>query len=361
MVTTTVSPPDPSAHPPASASGQASGHGPTDRLETAAVAVRRFWQSDRISSLVVRRALGAIPLLFVVSVAAFALTLLLPGNPAVAIAGQNPTAAQIAQASKLLHLTQPIPVRYWDWLVNVLHGDFGTSVQTGQSVGGQILARAPITLSIAIGALIVAAVVGTLVGIVQARFAGRLIDRVLLFFVSIGLAIPNFWLAALLVSLFAVDLNWFPAIGYVSPSTSVGSWLHTLILPVVTLAVYPGAEMARQIRNGLVGVFEHDYMRAARARGMGSFRLVGKHALRNAAMPAITILGLRVGYLIAGSVVIESIFVIPGLGAYTLQAISARDAGVIQAIVLLSAVIMVTTNLLVDIVESLMNPKVRIR
>jgi peptide/nickel transport system permease protein len=351
MVTSTLIPPD-SPKPMLAR---------TSLRSVAAARLDRVWNADGLVGLIIRRVVGSVPLLFIVSIAAFSLTLLLPGNPAVAIAGQNPTAAQIAQASRLLHLNEPVPARYWDWIVNVLHGNLGTSVQTGQSVGGQLLQRAPITLSIAIGALLLAAVVGTTIGVIQARFAGRLIDRVLLFIVSVGLSIPNFWLAALLVSLFAVHFNWFPAIGYVGPSTSVGTWLHDLVLPVVTLAVYPGAEMARQIRNGLVNVLQRDYMRAARARGIGSLKLIGKHGLRNAAAPAITILGLRIGYLIAGSVIIEEIFVIPGMGAYTLQAISARDAPVIEAIVLLSAVIMVVANLAVDVIQSVMNPKVNIR
>ena len=336
-------------------------HGPGAVLRRATGSVTHLWQSESLGALVVRRVIGAVPLLFIVSIAAFSLTLLLPGNAAVAIAGPNPTTAQIAQAARLLHLNEPLLARYGNWLVGALHGNFGMSVQTGQSVGGQILHRAPVTLSLAIGALIVAGVIGTIVGVVQARFAGRLVDRVLLFVVSVFLSVPNFWLAALLVGLFAVHLHWLPAIGYVSPGTSVGSWLRDLVLPVAALGTYPGAEMARQVRNGLVDVMERDYIRAARARGVGSLRLIGKHALRNAITPALTVLGLRVGYLFAGSVIIEYIFVIPGLGAYTLQALSARDTPVIQAIVLMSAVIMIIANLAVDVIQSALNPKVAIR
>ena len=317
-------------------------------------------RSDAIGAIALRRLVGLVPLLFVVSVAAFSLTLLLPGNAAVAIVGPNATATQIHQAAQLLHLNEPAPERYLHWVEQALQGNLGTSVETGQSVSGQLAQRFPITFSIAFGALLLAALFGLVIGLLQAAFAGRWLDRVLLLVVTLGLSVPNFWLAALLVSFFAVHFSWFPAIGYVSPSASITGWLNHITLPILALSVYPGAEAARQIRGSLVQALERDYIRAAQARGVGRVRLVCKHALKNAASAAVTILGLRVGYLIAGSVIIESVFVIPGLGAYTLQAIQARDAPVIIAIVMLSAITMVVTNLLVDIAQILLNPRVKI-
>jgi len=191
-------------------------------------------------------------------------------------------------------------------------------------------------------------------------YANRKPDRALLSVVSLGLAIPNFWLATMLVAIFAVQLGWFPAIGYVGPTESVSEWLRHIALPVVTLAVFPAAEVARQVRTGLVGVLGRDYIRAARARGLSSTRIVARHGLKNAAGPALTIIGLRIGYLFAGSVIVERIFTLPGLGAYALQAIQNRDVPAIQAVVLMSALIVITASLLVDVGYVVLNPKVRI-
>lgn len=310
--------------------------------------------------LIGRRLLETIPLLVVISVAAFSLSLLLPGDPAVATAGPNPTTEQIAHAREALNLDASPPVRYVTWVGHVLQGDLGVSIATGRPVREEVLNRLPVTAAVAGFAVLLAGLLGTLIGTIQALFANRLLDRVLLIVVSLGLSIPNFWLATLLVTFFAVDLSLFPAIGYVSPGTSLGSWATHLVLPVVTLALFPAAELARQVRTGLVGVLGLDYIRAARVRGLSSVRVVGKHALKNAAGPALTIFGLRVGYLFAGAVIIEQVFVLPGLGAYTLQAIENRDATVIQAMVLISAVIVVAVNLLVDILYQAINPRVRI-
>jgi peptide/nickel transport system permease protein len=310
--------------------------------------------------LILRRLLATIPLLIVISIAAFSLSLLLPGDPAVASAGPNPTAEQIARARAALDLDQPPPVRYVNWVSHVLQGDFGVSIATDRPVRDEIGRRLPVTAAVAGFAVLLSGLLGTVIGTLQALFANRLPDRGLLALVSLGLSVPNFWLATMLVSLFAVHLGWFPAIGYVAPTVSLTAWASHLVLPVVALAMFPAAELARQVRTGLVGVLGLDYIRAARVRGLSSFRVVGKHALKNAAGPALTIFGLRVGYLFAGAVIIEEIFVLPGIGAYTLQAIENRDATVIQAMVLISAIIVVTVNLLVDILYQAINPRVRI-
>jgi peptide/nickel transport system permease protein len=313
-----------------------------------------------LGGVVLRRLLSMVPLLLIISVAAFSLALLLPGDPATAALGPNPTAEQIAAARQALDLDKPAPVRYVNWLGHAVTGDFGTSITTAQPVRSEIAKRLPVTAAIAGFTLLLAGVLGVLIGVVQALFAGRLPDRILLGFVSLGLSIPNFWLATLLVAFFAVRLGWFPAIGYTAFTDSPVDWARHLVLPVVTLAVFPAAELARQIRTGLVQVLDADYIRAARSRGLSGVRIIGKHALKNAAGPALTIFGLRVGYLLAGSIIVEQIFVMPGLGAYTLQAIQNRDATVIQAMVLISAVIVVLVNLLVDVAYMALNPRVRV-
>jgi peptide/nickel transport system permease protein len=323
-------------------------------------ALPRLPRFDGMGGVVLRRLVSLIPVLLVISIAAFSLVLLLPGDSAVAALGPNPTAEQIAAAHRALNLDQPAPVRYVQWLGNALRGDLGVSVTTQRPVMSEIASRAPVTLAIAGFTLLFAGLLGTLLGVVQAVFANRLPDRLLLGFVSLGLSIPNFWLATLLVAFFAVKLGWFPAIGYVSPGESITEWAKHLALPVLTLAVFPAAELARQVRSGLVDVLDKEYIRAARARGLSPLRIIGKHALKNAAGPALTIFGLRVGYLLAGSVIVENIFVMPGLGAYTLAAIQNHDATVIQAMVLISAVIVVACNLAVDLLYMVLNPRVRV-
>lgn len=323
-------------------------------------ALPRLPRFEGMGGVVLRRLVSLIPVLIVISIAAFSLVLLLPGDSAAAALGPNPTAEQIAAAHRVLNLDQPAPVRYLQWLGNALHGDLGVSVTTQRPVTAELASRAPITLAIAGFTLLAAGVLGTLLGVVQAVFANRMVDRALLGVVSLGLSIPNFWLATLLVAFFAVKLGWFPAIGYVSPGVSITEWAKHLVLPVVTLAVFPAAELARQVRTGLVEVLDKEYIRAARARGLSSMRVIGKHALKNAAGPALTIFGLRVGYLLAGSVIVENIFVMPGLGNYTLAAIQNHDATVIQAMVLVSAVIVVVCNLIVDLLYMVLNPRVRV-
>ncbi|HEV7680369.1 MAG TPA: ABC transporter permease [Candidatus Dormibacteraeota bacterium] len=334
-----------------------SSRGPLDRRH---LLFRRMPRFQGLGGVVLRRLVTLVPMLLIISIAAFSLALLLPGDPATAALGPNPTAEQIAAARKALDLDKPAPVRYVSWLGKAVTGDFGVSVTTGQPVREELGRRFGVTASIAGFTLLLAAVLGTLIGVVQAVFANRLPDRVLLGAVSLGLSIPNFWLATLLVAFFAVRLGWLPAIGYVSPSESVIEWAKHLVLPVATLAVFPAAELARQIRTGLVHVLGLEYIRAARARGFGPLRVIGKHALKNAAAPALTIFGLRVGYLLAGSIIVEQIFVMPGLGAYTLAAITNRDATVIQAMVLITAVIVVLVNLLVDVAYMALNPRVRV-
>lgn len=307
-----------------------------------------------------RRALQAIPLLFLVSLAAFSLTWLLPGDPASAIGGTDATPEQVEQIRQRLNLDDPPVVRYVNWVSNALRGDFGESALTERSVSDDLQRRLPITGSIALGAFVIAIAAGAVIGVVQGVFAGRWPDKVLLFLVSIGLSTPNFWLATLLVTWFAVELGWFPAIGYVSFVDSPSQWLRYAFLPMVTLAVFTGAEVARQLRTGLVDVMDRDYMRAARARGLSNKRVVGKHALKNAALPTITIIGMRLGFLLAGSIIIENIFGIPGLGSYALTAIQNRDVPIIQAVVLVSATVVIFVNLLVDIAYAYANPKVRV-
>ena len=314
-----------------------------------------------MGAFILRRSLQGVLLIFLVSVAAFSLTWLIPGDPAYAIAGIDASPEEAAAVRARLNLDDPPIQRYGHWLGNAVHGDFGKSLQTDRSVAAEIKRRIPITASIALGAFLMALIVGTLFGIIQGAFAGRLPDKILLFFVSLGLATPQFWLATLLITYFGVKVHMFPVLGYVSFTESPTEWFRYAFLPMVTLAVFTGAEISRQLRTGLVGVLDQDYIRAARARGVSNKSIVSRHALKNAALPTITIIGVRLGFLLAGSIVVESIFSIPGLGAYAYSAVQYRDVPVIQAIVVISAVAVVTIGVLVDIAYAYLNPKVRVR
>lgn len=310
--------------------------------------------------LLIRRLLALVPLLFLITVGTFLLARMIEGNPAQAIAGDGATQQEIDAAAEKLHLNDPLPVRYVRWLGDVATGDLGTSVATGRPVSTELARKFPVTASLAISALVLIFVIGIPLGVLQGMRPGSRTDRFLLGGVSLGLATPNFLIATLGVYLLAVRWKWLPAIGYVSIFDNPWEFFRHMILPALSLAIVGGCELSRQLRSGLIGVSNQDYVRSARARGLSPLRVVGKHSLKNAFMPALTILGVRVGSLLAGSVIIEQIFQLNGLGSYTLQAIQNKDFTVVQGVVLAMAVIVVVTNLLVDLAYSWLNPKVRV-
>lgn len=311
--------------------------------------------------VIVRRLLAMIPLLFLISLGTFGLAKAIEGNPARAIAGDNATQEEIDAVAARLHLDDPYPVRYVRWLGDVVTGDLGDSVATGRSVSSELGRRFPVTASLGVSALALTLIIGLPLGVIQGMRPGSRLDRLLLGGVSLGLATPNFLIATVGVYLFAVRWQWLPALDYVSIFDDPVQFFKHMILPAVSLAVVGACELARQLRSGLVGVAQEDYIRAARARGLHPARVVGKHALKNAAMPALTIMGIRVGSLLAGSVIVEQIFQMPGLGSYTLQAIQNKDFTVVQGVVLAMAVIVVLTNLVVDLMYAWLNPKVRLQ
>jgi len=310
--------------------------------------------------LVLRRAASAVPLLLLVSLGAFSLVALLPGDPAAAIAGEAASPEQVAALRQRLGLDEPFVVRYLSWLGNVLSGDLGQSAITGHSITDEVARRAPVTASVAVGTLLVVLVLGLPIGLLQGIYAGRLVDRAGLLTTAVGLGVPNFWLATILVGVFAVQLRLLPATGYAPLSEGFGAWAEHIVMPSVTLGVFAAAEVARQLRTGILHANEQAYVRTAWAKGMPPRRVIGKHILKNASAPAITVLGIRLGHLLSGAVIVETIFGLPGLGKYAIDAIFNRDFPVIQAIVLVSAAIVLVANLLVDIVYGALNPKVRI-
>ncbi len=296
-----------------------------------------------------------------ISLGVFSLVLLIPGDPARTLAGGGRASpAEVAHIRHLLHLDQPFFAQYWRWLRGVLHGQLGNSLFKNQSVAAGIRERLPVTVSIAAGGMILAILIGIPAGIVAGLRPRSWIDRTVSVGSSLGVAIPDFWLAMLLVVVLAVNLHLLAPLGYVQFSTSPTQWFLHLIMPWLALGIGGAATIARQTRGSMIDTLRQDYIRTAEAKGLSRARVIGKHAGKNALSPVITLVGIQFGYLLGGTFIIEQIFSLPGLGTYMLQAISLKDLPVIQGVVLVTALMFVLINLVVDVVYGFLNPKVRL-
>ena len=309
--------------------------------------------------LVGRRLLSLVPLLFVVSVLVFGLIALLPGDRARAIAGDDATPAQVAQVQRTLGLDRPLVAQYGHWLNGVVHGDLGRSVFVNYQVRTAIVDRAPVTLSLIGAGLVLALVIGIPLGAVAGSRPGGALDRVVTLGAAAGVAMPNFWLGLILLLLFSTTVHWLPATGYVALTTSPTEWLRHLALPAITLGVAGAAEIVFQTRAAIRNVLEQDYVRTLRASGLPRRAVVGKHALKNAMIPVVTVAGLQISRLFGFSIIVEQIFGLQGIGSLAVQSVFKRDVPVIQGIVLVVTLAILLTNLLVDVSYGYFNPKVR--
>ena len=308
-----------------------------------------------------RRLLIAVLLLFLISLGVYSLILILPGNPAITLAGgTHASPGQIARITRELHLNDGFFVQYWNWLKSALHGNLGNSLFNNETVSSGIAARFPVTLSIAAGGMIVAILLGVPSGVIAGLHQGAARDRVVTVGTSLAVAIPDFWLGMLLVIVFAVKLGWLPALGYTPFTQSPTEWFEDLLLPWLALGIGGSAVIARQVRGALIDTLDQDYMRTAVAKGLGPRMVVGKHALKNALSPAVTVIGIQFGYLLGGTLIIEQIFSLPGLGTYIIQAIDDKDIPEIQGVVLVVATCFVLINLVVDVIYAYLNPKIRL-
>jgi peptide/nickel transport system permease protein len=294
-----------------------------------------------------------------VSILSFSLIQLLPGDTATAIAGEFATPDQVEAIRKDLGLDQPVIVQYFTWLWHVLQGNFGNSLATGRPAIDMIFESVPPTASIAVVSLIISTVVGVGLGLLAALNRGRWADRVLSLLASVSISAPAFWVLLLMVLAFAVLNRWLPAVGYVPLSEGFWPWLSHILLPAISLSFMHGAEMARYTRGSVIDVLATPYIRAARARGAIGTWLSGKHLARNSAIPIVTVLGLQVANMLGGVIVVESVAGINGLGRFAVTAVLQRDYIALQAYVLFVAVIIVVVNLIVDILYTVINPKVR--
>jgi peptide/nickel transport system permease protein len=310
--------------------------------------------------LVLRRLLISIPLIVVVTFLTFLLQSVAPGDTARTILGENYTPEGYAQLREQLGLDDFFLVQYWDWALQAIQGDLGRSPISGLDVGDQIADRLGVTLSLIVGTSVVATVIGVGLGVLSAVRGGRL-GRAVDVLSLLGFALPNFWLGLILVTLFAVTLQVLPATGYVPFAESPGQWLLSLVLPVATLATHAVAVLAKQTRDAMRDVLARDFVHALRANGIPEVSIVFRHGLRNASISVVTVVGLLFVGLAGGTVLVEAVFAMPGLGGLAIQATTQHDLPMIQGVALTFTLIVVLVNLAVDLSYGWLNPKVRVR
>lgn len=306
------------------------------------------------------RLLAMVPVLLLVSVLIFSLVYLMPGDSAEIIAGETASQEVVDNIRTELGLDRPFLEQYVDWLSDALTGDFGSSLFARLSVTDAIVARLPATISLTVLSLMLAIAIGVSAGVIAAVRPGGLVDRLATLGASLGQALPNFWVGLVLVLIFALQLDWLPATGYVKLSEDPIGWLRSLAMPAFALGTSASAALARQTRSALVDVLERDYIRAVRAKGMSSWSVVGKHALKNAAIPVVTVLGFQLANLLGGAIIVEQVFAIPGIGSLAITAVNRRDIPMIQGVVAFITLIVVFVNLWVDVAYGFLNPKVRV-
>ena len=306
-----------------------------------------------------RRILATIPVLFVVSIIIFLLLHLGPNDPAAVIAGDFAQPEHIEKIREKLGLDRPLYVQYFDWVGRVLQGDLGTSIFNDRTVASLIYQRLEPTIALTISTITFAVVVGVPLGVIAAWSAGRLLDRTVMMFAVAGFSLPVFVLGYILVFVFALGLKVLPVQGYTSIGEGVVPFVRSLVLPTLSLGMIYVALIARMTRASVIEVLNQDYIRTARAKGLTTPPILLIHALKNAAVPIVTTIGLGIALLISGVVVTETVFALPGVGRLTVDAIVRKDYPVIQGVLMLFTVVYVVVNLLIDLSYSLFDPRIR--
>jgi peptide/nickel transport system permease protein len=310
-------------------------------------------------SYILRRVLATLPVMAIVALFVFSLLYIAPGDPAVVIAGDQASPGDVERIRQSLGLDQPFLVQFGTWLGHILRGDLGTSIFTGLPVAAMIAQRIEPTLSLMAITLVLTILVAVPLGVVAAWKAGSLLDRAIMAFAVFGFSLPVFVVGYVLAYVFALELEWLPVQGYTPLARGVWPWLENLILPSIALGCVYIALIARITRAAMLEVLTQDYIRTARAKGLGQGDILFVHALKNAAVPIVTVIGIGIALLIGGAVVTESVFAIPGLGRLTVDAILRRDYPVIQGIVLLFSFVYVLVNLAIDVAYTLIDPRIR--
>lgn len=311
-----------------------------------------------MTMMVIRRVLMSIVLIFVSTLTIFVLMSLVPGDAAQTILGENATPQAVEYLREQLGLDQPLWIQYANWVVGLFRGDLGTSIYSGEPVTKLVWARMGVTFSLMVGSTVAIALLGIVVGLASALregWVGRSIDAISL----VGFALPSFWIAIVLVAVFAVGLRLFPATGYVPPAAGVGPWLNSLVLPVAALSLSGITVIAKQMRDSARKELERDYVRVLRSTGVSETRIVLLHVLRNASIPTTTLIGLMAVGALSGAVFIENVFVLPGLGSLVTSAATRQDLPVILGVGVAFTAIVILINLVVDVAYVSLNPKVR--
>ena len=316
-----------------------------------------------MATYILQRVLQMIPVMVLASIISFSIIFLLPGDPALLILGDQQAAdPALYQAKRAeLGLDRPIPIQYLDWLGKTLRGNLGLSTRDRQPVADGIKERLPVTLQLAGLGLLLALCISLPAGIVSALRPNSKWDIIASLFAFGGIALPNFWFGILLIYLFAVTLHWLPPSGYVPFTDDPAQNLIRMLMPAITLGLGLSAVLMRQTRSSLLEVLHQDYMTTARAKGLGQKVVVLRHALKNALIPVVTVLGLQMGLLFGGAVITESIFSIPGIGRWAVDSITTRDFPVVQAVSLVLAIGVLTANLLADIAYAYIDPRIHYR
>ncbi len=312
-----------------------------------------------MAEFIVRRLIAAVPVLFLVTLIAASIMQLVPGDPAAVMAGQSATDIEIARLREQLGLDRPFIERLVEWYMGLAHGDLGHSILLNRPVTQAIFERVPVTLALAGFGLFLTIALGVPLGVIAALRPNTWIDQLVLTIALIGVSVPNFWLSLMLIVLFGVMLDWLPAGGYIPFGDDPMGWVQCLILPGFSLALLQVGLLARITRATMLEVLRQDYVRTARAKGLPSFMVIGKHALKNVMVPVVTVIGISFGLLLSGSVVIETVYSIPGMGRLLANAIFGRDYPLIQGGLLITAAALVILNLAVDLLYALLDPRVK--
>ena len=310
-------------------------------------------------AFIVRRVIATIPVMGFVALFVFSLLYIAPGDPAAIIAGDQATPADVERIRAGLGLDRPYLVRFAEWLFRVVQGDLGTSIFTSLPVTQLIAQRIEPTVSLMLVTLTFAISVAVPMGVLAAWKANTWVDRLVMAFAVFGFSVPVFVVGYLLAYAFALKLDWFPVQGYTPMAQGFGAWIHNLVLPAFTLGMVYIALIARITRASMLEVLQQDYIRTARSKGVGERPILFIHALKNAAIPIVTVIGIGIALLIGGAVVTESVFAIPGLGRLTVDAILRRDYPVIQGVILMFSFVYVLINLIVDIIYTMLDPRIR--
>jgi peptide/nickel transport system permease protein len=310
-------------------------------------------------SFIIKRLVQTIIVIFLVTIITFCLMQIIPGDPVVVMLGSEATQTEINALRHELWLDQPVPIQYFHWLNNVFHGDFGKSIIFHEEVTSLIAQRIPVTLYLSIWAFVGSIILGIFIGIISAIRRGSWIDNIVTLFANIGVAIPVFWLGILGIYFFGLYLGWLPVQGYTSPFVDLGKSMKQLVMPVICLGFPFLAVIARQTRSSMLEVIRQDYIRTAQSKGLKERVIVFRHALKNAFIPILTMIGMQIRVLIGGSVLVETVFNIPGMGRLLVQAAFEKDYLIVQGCIVIMSLITCFANLAVDISYSWVDPRVK--